>query len=108
MARQALEARATITFWDKQVPKDAPENQLQDLYKQQGMKPWLDWASLPELFNWMTNQPNLHLDITVASVFGQRYDVRIAQLCLWEARRKAVVRLCEVAIMDEGLPCPAD
>ena len=26
MARQALEARATITFWDGQVPKDAPGN----------------------------------------------------------------------------------
>ena len=42
MARWALEARATITFWDGQVPKDAPRNQLQDVYKQQGMKPWLD------------------------------------------------------------------
>ena len=26
IARRALEARATITFWDGQVPKDAPEN----------------------------------------------------------------------------------
>ena len=26
MARQALEARATITFWDWQVPKEAPGN----------------------------------------------------------------------------------
>ena len=24
MARQALEARSTITFWDEQVPEDAP------------------------------------------------------------------------------------
>ena len=30
-------------------------------------------GSLPELFNWMTDQPNLQPDITVASVFGQRY-----------------------------------
>ena len=72
MARRALELRATITLWDGQVPKDAPGNQLQDVYKQQVMKPRLDWASLPKLFNWMTNQPDPQLDATVASVFGQR------------------------------------
>ena len=32
MARWALEARATITLWDGQVPEDAPGNQLQDVY----------------------------------------------------------------------------
>ena len=26
MARRALEARATITFWDGQMPEDAPGN----------------------------------------------------------------------------------
>ena len=26
MAKQALEAQATITFWDGQVPEDAPGN----------------------------------------------------------------------------------
>ena len=108
MARWALEARATITFWDRQVPEDAPGNQLQDVYKQQGMKPWLDWASLPKPFNWMTNQPNPQLDITVATVFGQRYAIRVAQLYLWEAQCKAMAWLCKVANMDEGLPCPAD
>ena len=78
IARRALEARATITFWDGQVPEDAPGNQLQDVYEQQGIKLWLDWADLPELFDWTTNQPNLQPDITVASVFGQRYAVRVA------------------------------
>ena len=34
MARRALEERATIIFWDGQVPKDAPGNQLEDIYKQ--------------------------------------------------------------------------
>ena len=108
MARWALEARATITFWDRQVPKDAPGNQLQDVYKQQGIKPWLDWASLPEPFNWMSDQCNPQPDVTVASVFKQRYAFRVAHLSLWEAWHKAVVWLCEVANMDEGLPCPAD
>ena len=58
MARRGLEARATITLCDGQVPKNAPGKQLQDVYEQQVMKPWLDWASLPELFGWTTNQPN--------------------------------------------------
>ena len=70
MARWALEAQATITFWDRQVPKDVPRNQLQDVYKQQGMKPQLDWASLPEPFNWITNQSDPQLDVTVATVFS--------------------------------------
>ena len=77
MARRALEARATIIFWDRQVPEDAPGNQLQNFHKQQGMKPWLDWASLPELFNWMTNQPEPQPDVTIATVFGQRYTIRL-------------------------------
>ena len=49
------------------------------------MKPWLDWASLPELFYWMTNQPNPQLNITIATVFAQRYAIRVAQLYFWEA-----------------------
>ena len=91
MARCALEARATISLWDGQVAKDAPGNQLQDIYKQQGIKPWLDCASLSEPFNWMSNQPDPQLDITVASVFRNRYAIRVAQLCLWEAWCKATM-----------------
>ena len=56
----------------------------------------------------MSDQPNPQPDVTVASVFWQRYAIRVAQLCLWEAWCKAVVQLCEVANMDKGLPCPAD
>ena len=108
MTRRALEARATITFWDKQVPEDAPGNQIQNVYKQQGIKPQLNWASLPKPLDWMSNRPDPQPDVTVASLFGQRYTVRVVQLSLWEARRKAAVRLCEVANLDEGLPCSAD
>ena len=108
MARRALEVRAIITFWDGQVPEDAPDNQLQDVYEQQGIKPWLDWASLPKPFEWMSNQPDPQPDTTVAPVFGQSYTARVAQLSLWEARCKAVARLCEVAKLNEGLLCPAD
>ena len=79
MARRALEARETIIFWDGEVPDDAPGNQLQDVYEQQGMKPRLDWADLPELFNWKNDQPDLHLDVTVASLFGHRYAISVAQ-----------------------------
>ena len=90
------------------MPKDAPGNQLQDVYEQQGMKLQLDWASLPKPFNWTTKQPDPQLDVTVASIFGHRYTVRVVQLCLWEAQCKAMAWLCEVAKMDEGLPCPVD
>ena len=54
------------------------------------------------------NQPDPQPDVTVASVFGQRYTIRVAQLSLWEAQCKAAAQLCEVANLDEGLPCPAD
>ena len=70
--------------------------------------PQLDWASLLELFDCTTTQPNLQLDVTIATVFEQRYAIRVVQLCLWEARCKAVVQLCEVTIIDQVLPCPAD
>ena len=90
------------------MPEDAPRKKLQDVYQQQGMKLQLDWVSLPELFDWTTNQPDPWPDITVATVFGQRCTVRVAQSFLWEARCKAVARLCEVANMDQGLPCPVD
>ena len=82
LARRALEARATITFWDGQVPEHAPGNQLQDVYEQQGVNLRLDWAKLPEPFNWMTNQPNPQLDVTVVTVFRQRYAIRVTELYL--------------------------
>ena len=43
------------------------------------MKPWLDWADLPEPFDWKNDQPNPQLDITVASNFAHRYAVRVVQ-----------------------------
>ena len=51
MARRTLEARATITFWDGQLSKDTPRNQLHDVYEQQGKKPCLNWGALPEPFD---------------------------------------------------------
>ena len=65
--------------------EDAPGNQIQDVYKQQGMRLWLDQASLPKPFNKMTNHPDPQPDITVATVFRQRYTIRVAQLYLWES-----------------------
>ena len=72
------------------------------------MKPQLDWASLPEPFSWITNQPDPQLDVTVATVFEHRYTIRVVQLYLWEAQCKAMAWFCKVANMDEGLPYPAD
>ena len=65
-------------------------------------------GKLARAFNWMTNQPNLQLNITVATVFRQRYTIRVVQLYLWEAQHKAMAWLCKVANMDEGLPCSVD
>ena len=56
----------------------------------------------------MSDQPNPQPDVTVASVFEQRYTVRVAQLSLWKAWHEAAAWLCEVANLDEGLPSPAD
>ena len=39
MACRALEGRADVTYWFGSVPSDAPPNQLQDVYEQQGAKP---------------------------------------------------------------------
>ena len=61
------------------MPNDAPGNQLQDVYEQQGVKPRLDWAHLPEPFDWKNDQPDPQPDISVASIFGHRYAVRVAQ-----------------------------
>ena len=79
MARRALEARETIIFWDREVPDDAPGNQLQDVYEQQGVKQWLDWADLPKPFNWKNEQPNPQPDVTVASIFRHRYAIWVVQ-----------------------------
>ena len=43
------------------------------------MKPRLDWVDLPEPFDWKNDQPNLQLDVSVASIFGHRYAVWVAQ-----------------------------
>ena len=72
------------------------------------MKPRLYWASMPKPFDWMTNQPNRQLDITIAAIFRQRYAIRVAKLVLWNAQCEAMVWLCKVANLDQRLPCPTD
>ena len=49
MVRQAPEVWATMTLWEGLVPKNAPGNQLQGFYEQQGKKPSLDWVDLPKV-----------------------------------------------------------
>ena len=88
---------ATITLSDGQVLEDVPGNQLQDVYEQQGEKPWLAWVGLLELFDWKLYQPNYSLDITVAAVFRQKYAVRVAQSQLCSAWCNAVAWLQKVA-----------
>ena len=77
MARWAIEVYATVTFWNMQVPKDAPRSQLQDIHKQQGEKLWFDWVGLPKLFDWMLQQPESKPDITVTAMVKQRYTKQV-------------------------------
>ena len=72
------------------------------------MKPQLDWARLPKLFDWRSNQSDPQPDITVAAIFGQMYAIRVAQLYMWEALCEAVAWLCKVANVDNGFACLAD
>lgn len=48
MARRALEEKTDIVFWGGKVPKDAPANQLSDIYQQQQPSEQLDWTGIPE------------------------------------------------------------
>ena len=90
------------------MPKDTPGNQLQNIYKQEAMKPQLDWARLPKLLDRTSNWSDPQLDISVVAVFQQRYAIRIAQSYIWEAWCKAMVQLQEVANMGQGSACLAD
>ena len=73
------------------------------------MKPQLDWASLPKPFNWKTNQPDPQPDITVATVFGQRYAASglHSYICGKLGAKPYSMQLCKVANMDQGLACPS-
>ena len=108
MARQALVAQTTITFWDGQVPKDVLENQLHDIHNQWAKKPWLDWESLPKPFDWMLHQPEGRPCITVAAVFIQRYTARVNESELWDVWYKAALLLREVAYPYQWLVGLAD
>ena len=81
MAKGELKVWANMTFWDRQVP-NSPENQLQDVYEQQGNKQWLDWVGLPGLFNLKPHLLNSQPDSNVAAMFGQKYTVGITQFQL--------------------------
>ena len=52
MACRALMAKGDITYMQGDVPADAPPNQLEEVYAQQGARPQLDWSALPTPVNW--------------------------------------------------------
>ena len=66
------------------------------------MKPQLDWARLPKLFDWRTNQPDPQPDITVAASLWAKVRHQGCQLFLWEAQCEAMAWLCKVANVDQG------
>ena len=66
------------------------------------MKPWLNWESLPELFDWKTNQPDPQLDISIAAIFRQRYAIRVVQFYLWRLSRKPWCGFARLPIWTRG------
>ena len=81
-----LKAQAIVTLWDGQTPGDATGNQLWDVYKKQGMKLQLAWVDLPELFGWKLPQPEGKPDITLDTIFSERYLARVFKSQLWDTR----------------------
>ena len=52
MARRALAAKGDVTYMQGDVPADAPPNQVDEVYAQQGARPQLDWSALSTLVDW--------------------------------------------------------
>jgi hypothetical protein len=48
MARRALGKKTDVVYWDGQVPDNAPDNQLSNIYQQQQPTKQLDWTGIPE------------------------------------------------------------
>ena len=80
MARRALAAKGDVTYMQGDVPADAPPNQLDEVYPQQGARPHLNWTALPTPVDWAQRlQPPA---VSVASVFGQQWARRVQVISL--------------------------
>ena len=79
MARRALQERGDVIYWYGDVPADAPANQLADVYKQQGAKPQLHWADLPDAMDWQSVSERLGI-ASVSAIFGDRCAGRVAAI----------------------------
>ena len=83
MARQALAAKGDVTYKLGDVPADAPPNQVDEVYAQQGTRLQLDWATLPTPVDWAQQlQPSA---ASVASVFGHKWASCVRAIALAEA-----------------------
>ena len=91
MARRALTERGDVTFWAGQTPDDAPANQLQDVYAQQGLKPKLTGVELPPVVAWDRRAP-----ASVAAAFGLKFAARLQAATLRREQALALERLREV------------
>ena len=45
-------AKGNVTYMQGDIPADAPSNQLEEVYMQQGARPQLDWLALPTQVDW--------------------------------------------------------
>ena len=80
MAHHALMDKGDVTYMQGDVPADAPPNQLEEVYAQQGAWPQLDWSVIPTPVGWMQRlQPP---DMSVASIFGQQWARRVQAIAL--------------------------
>ena len=83
MARRALVAKGDVTYRQGDVPADAPPNQVDEVYAQQGTRLQLDWTTLPTPVDWAQRlQPSA---ASVASVFGHKWASRVRAIALAEA-----------------------
>ena len=83
MARRALAAKGDVTYRQGDVPADAPPNQVDEVYAQQGTRLQLDWMTLPTPVDWAQQlQPSA---ASVASVLGHKWASCVRAIALAEA-----------------------
>ena len=80
MACHALTAKGDVTYMQGDVPADAPPNQLEEVYAQQGAQPQLNWSALPTPVDWAQRLQSPK--VSVASAFGQQWARRVQAIAL--------------------------
>ena len=80
MACRALTAKGDVIYMQGDIPAEAPPNQLEEVYAQQGARPQLDWSALPTPVDW--SQRLKPSDVSVVNVFGQKWARQVQAIAL--------------------------